>query len=145
VYLPNRLLDIKKVGLIELQNELETYGDVQTAYLQKLQDLELLNKKKVVFENFFSTGRETIDLANLINSVKPSTIVLLQYSYTIDGVTISGTAKDDISIAKFEDSLWKTKLFSNISLKTISGEPGTRTFSFNLTHNVTESAGGENK
>lgn len=144
IYLPSSILKSKEAKLSSLETELNGYADTETLYQQKLKELSTLQENKKNYENFISSGRETLDMVKALNAITPDTVTILQYGFDIDNIIISGFTKTDLGIADFEDILWKTKMFKDIGLGTISGEKDKRLFIFTLTH-IDSEAGGANK
>lgn len=141
-YLPSKMLESKQSELLILENELSGYADMQTAYLLKSKQLAELQAEKSNIDGFFSTDRESLDMAVALEKIIPRTITVLQYEYAIDSISIYGSATADTEIAGFEDRLWKSGMFSDIILGTISGEDGARSFDFTLIYKASPEQGG---
>jgi Tfp pilus assembly protein PilN len=144
VFLPTRILRNKEKALDALKVELEGYADTEATFQQRLKELSTLQENKKNYEDFIASGRETLDMANALDAATPDAIRIMQYTYSVDKIILSGFTQDDLQIADYEDILWKTKMFKDIDLGTISGEEGERLFVFTLTHIEAED-GGEDK
>lgn len=142
IYFPNAALKSKQSRLDELTRELESYGDVNIIYPQKLAELNRLQEVVKNYEDFFSGSKDVLTLVNLLDSITPEEINIIQYDFRNTEIVISGFADSDLDIADFEDILWKTNLFSDINLGTISGEDEARNFIFTMFHTQ---EGGENQ
>lgn len=141
-YMPSKMLESKQNELQILENELSGYTDIQTTYLLKSRQLAELQAEKVNIDGFFSTGRESLDMAVALEKLIPPAITVLKYEYSVDNISIYGSAAADTEIAGFEDKLWKSAMFSDIILGTISGEEGARAFDFILIYKAPPKQGG---
>lgn len=144
IMLPSISLAAKQAELDALKLELATYSQVETDYLQKLQEYSVIQEQQANYNDFVSTGNETLDLLNKINSVKPSTITILSEQFGGEKIVLAGYGTTDIEIAKFEIALRNLGLFSEIMLDSITGPDDQRNFSFTLlqsTDSSTESSG----
>ncbi|MDD4188723.1 MAG: PilN domain-containing protein [Eubacteriales bacterium] len=141
-YLPSKMLESKQSELLILENELSGYADIKTDYLLKSRRLTALQAEKDNIDGFFSTNRESLDMATALEKIIPPSITILKYEYAVDNITIFGSATADTEIAGFEDSLWRSGMFSDMILGTISGEEGVRTFDFVLIYKASPKQGG---
>ena len=132
VMLPSVSLAAKHAELDALKQEISTYSQVETEYLQKLQEFSTIQERQKNYNDFVSTGKETLDLLSKINGVKPSTITILSMQFGIEKIVITGYGTTDIEIARFEIALRNLGLFSEIILDSITGPDDQRNFSFTL-------------
>jgi ABC-type transport system involved in cytochrome bd biosynthesis fused ATPase/permease subunit len=132
IMLPAVSLAAKQAELDALKLELSTYSQVETDYLQKLQEYSVIQEQQKNYTDFVSTGKETLDLLSKINGIKPSTITILSLQFGVEKVVITGYGTKDIEIAKFEIALRNLGMFSEIMLDSITGPDDQRNFSFTL-------------
>lgn len=132
IMLPSISLAAKQAELDALKLELSTYSQVETDYLQKLQEFSMIQERQKNYDDFVSTGKETLDFLSKINGIKPSTITILSLQFGIEKIAITGYGTTDIEIAKFEIALRNLGLFSEILLDSINGPDDQRNFSYTL-------------
>lgn len=144
-YLPSKMLETKRGELLILESELSGFADIQTDYLLKSRQLAELQAEKANIDGFFSTDRESLDMAAALEKIIPPAITVLKYEFAVDNISIYGSASADTDIAGFEDKLWKSGMFSDIILGTISGEEGARAFDFILIYKAPSKQGGGGK
>ncbi len=134
ILLPSLLLDQKRTRLDSIQHELESYGNIQSEYVQKFAELNTMQEQQKNYLAFENTDRQTLEIMNLITAAIPHTVTILEEVFSDDNVSLRGYATDDIEIAKFEVALRKTAIFSSIQLGTIEGPEKHRMFDFILTY-----------
>lgn len=146
VFVPASSLKIKHAELDSLKQVLAGYDNVQSDFITKTADLKILQQQQLNYNSFEKTDIQTLELMNQINAIKPETVTIDDQSYNNLGLTLAGYATNDIEIARFEVALRKMGLFSEITLESISGLDGERTFTFTLKHKVTDpqAEGGNN-
>lgn len=134
VMLPDRLLQTKEERLASLQQQLAAFSATEQEYLAKLQEFTILQKQQANYESFTGSSKQTLDLLKRIKAAKPAAVTILAEEFDSEKIVLAGFAETDLAIADFEVSLRKLGLFSDITLSSITGAQGRRSFSFTLTH-----------
>ncbi len=145
IYFPSYIINEKEDRIANLEKELEGYADSVAAFDDVSGEIRQLRAVKNIFENFFSTGKEVVEIAGVFEDITPAGVVVLNYDFTKDEIIISGQADSDLRIATFENLLWGTGMFSGIDLGTLSTSGDKRLFSFTLVYNDNFPEGGENR
>ncbi len=141
VMLPERLLQLKQERLASLEQQLSAFSATEQEYFAKLQEFTVLQKQQTNYESFTASSKQTLDLLKRIKAIKPATVTILSEEFDSEKIILTGYAETDIAIAGFEVSLRKLGLFSDITLGSIAGPQGRRSFSFTLTHKSETSSG----
>lgn len=134
VLVPQLLLQAKQYSLNSLETELANYSQIQTEYTSKLEESNTARDRQTNYDEFVKTDKQTIELYNAINQVKPASITILSENFDNDKIVLTGVAKDDTDIARYEVELRKLNLFPEIILSSITGTNTERNFSFTLMH-----------
>ncbi len=136
---PSLALGAQQAKLNVLQQQLSTYSQVETNYQQKVGAYSTIQEQQKNYNDFVSNDKQTLDMLNKINAIKPSTITLLSEKFDIDRIILSGYGTTDIEIARFEIELRKLGLFSDILLSSITGPDNQRSYSYTLMYKADSS------
>lgn len=143
IYFPSSMISDKEKNIEGLEKELERYAEQAAEFDSLSGEIRRLRSIKNVFEDFFSTGKEVSEIIRVLESITPAEVIIMNYDFTQEEIIISGKADSDTTIARFENLLWGTGMFTGINLGTISSSDNKRMFSFSLEYDENFPEGGE--